>query len=179
MESPGLFNLTVVARNEISHSQASMLITISYPVTKVIVMTRPLALGHVSYINITIQGADNFNVYVDFGDNSSTEISTAENFANIFRLSDLSFKVVVSHNYTSKGVYKIDVNVSNPVSSVQRTGEVLVGEPITGIALHTLSAAIILLHELVSVTATVGTGNDLVFEWDFSEGPYKKPTVRR
>ncbi|XP_021343133.1 uncharacterized protein LOC110443309 isoform X2 [Mizuhopecten yessoensis] len=170
---PGMYNLVVAARNNVSQSQASLLITVLYPVTRVTVQTRPIPLGHTSYINITVTGADTFNVQVDFGDNTSTEVSTLQYNSNIFRLSEISFIVMTSHLYTIKSTYKVSVNVSNQVSSLEESGIVLVGEPITGVKLHTNSPALVQVAEWVVVTATVATGDDLTFEWDFSDEVYE------
>ncbi|XP_060086124.1 polycystin-1-like protein 1 [Ylistrum balloti] len=172
-EVPGIYSLIVATRNNVSQSEASLLITVSYPVTKVTVQTRPIPLGQTSYINITVTGADNFNVQVDFGDNSSTEVSTLQYNSNIFRLSNISYKVMIPHMYTRKGTYKVSVNVSNQVSSLEETAVVLVGEPITGIKLHTSSPSLVQVAEWVVVTATVDTGDDLTFEWDFSDEVYE------
>ncbi|XP_033762676.1 polycystic kidney disease protein 1-like 1 [Pecten maximus] len=166
-QDPGIYNLVVSARNNVSQAEANLLIIVSHPVSKVTVQTRPIPLGSTSNITITAIGADNVSVQVDFGDNSSTEVVLQSN-SNVS-----TYNETILHRYTSKGTYIIRVNVSNQVSFLEETGVVLVGEPITGIKLHTTSPAIVQVAEWVVVTATVATGDDLTFEWDFSDEVYQ------
>jgi len=180
-QHPGLYNLTVEAGNYVSRSSVTIPVRVLHPVVMVTVSSRPIPLGEPSIINITVTGGQNVSMQVDFGDGTLTEIFTINSTHKIVWLSWSNnlpdYRVRIIHQYLDTGTYQIKVNVSNIISSKAAFGRVIVGEPITGITLHSDSPRIIDISETVIVMATVETGDDLEFKWDFSD--FYSPQVFR
>ncbi len=80
----------------------------------------------------------------------------------------LSFRYIISHNYTTTGQFEVTANVTNQVSWRGQTLVAKVEEPIAGIEVTSDYPQIIKLGTKVVVRATVASGNDLSFDWDFS-----------
>ncbi|KAJ8313822.1 hypothetical protein KUTeg_008383 [Tegillarca granosa] len=174
-ESPGVHTVEILAQNEISKMSASLTVFVQYPIIDVTASVKKVALGMMTPINITVDGGKQFFVYIDFGDGTTFNVSSdeesytskTESLGHSIQVPE--YLVILSHKYPDVGIYNISINVSNYVSYDVTSKMAVVGEPITGVQLHTENGSVVHVTRKVVVMATVTTGKDLRFEWDFGD----------
>jgi hypothetical protein len=170
----------VRARNDLGDELFAMQeVKVQYPVLKVTVTSSPVAEGHICDITIIITGSQNVKIGVDFGDESSTTLSTADAVLTVDKTSSSylpKYNLVIKHKYDVKGQYEVKVNVSNDVSWAIGEAMVEVGERIGDVTLEILSrhweqesVYVMSISDPLTVRATVAKGDNLTFTWDFSE----------
>ncbi|XP_023220362.1 uncharacterized protein LOC111622242 [Centruroides sculpturatus] len=175
LSRPGSHVIEVKAWNGVSRL-ATLLTVIAVPVvTEVSLRVLPVHVGRVSEFRISYVGSSSCNVSVSFGDGSWRTIY-------YFR-SDRSqpglFTLPVLHKYGRKGDYPVVVNVSNQISWMTTRRMAHVGELISGVILTLLTPSPVPLTVdvgLVVVRATVASGTDLKFKWEFRDNDGDKYT---
>ncbi|XP_067138613.1 polycystin-1-like protein 1 [Centruroides vittatus] len=172
---PGSHVIEVKAWNGVSRL-ATLLTVIAVPVvTEVSLRVLPVHVGSVSEFRISYVGSSSCNVSVSFGDGSWRTI--------YYYRSDRSqpglFTLPVLHKYGRKGDYPVVVNVSNQISWMTTRRMAHVGELISGVVLTLLTPSPVPLTVdvgLVVVRATVASGTDLKFKWEFRDNDGDKYT---
>ncbi|KAK3108147.1 hypothetical protein FSP39_002005 [Pinctada imbricata] len=171
---PGVYPITVKAHNSVSHMEASINITVQYPILDTMVTIDPTVLNQSSIVNISVHGGREFSIHIDFGDGTflrtssdrltDTELSTPRRGNYV-----PEYLVLISHVFPEVKTYEVTVNISNLITSVAKSKMAIVDTPITGIELTTESPEVVSPEDPVVVMVTVKTGNDLSFVWDFSD----------
>ncbi|XP_048754124.2 polycystic kidney disease protein 1-like 1 isoform X3 [Ostrea edulis] len=172
--------LMVGARNDLGDELfAVQEVKVQYPVLKVTLISSPVAEGHLCDITICITGSQNVNIDIDFGDDSSSTLSTGDSDLTVDKTSSSylpKYNLVIKHKYDVKGQYEVKANVSNDVSWATSDVVVEVGERIGDVTLEILSGHweqdsvyVMSISSPLTVRATVGRGDNLTFTWDFSE----------
>ena len=92
--------------------------------------------------------------------------------------SPVIYQADISHTYMKSGRFILSVVVNNGVSQMRRSRHVEVEEAIGDIELSTNTTYIMPLYDTLVVTAKVHSGENLRFEWDFSDRT-DPPTVER
>ena len=183
---PGVYPISVKAHNSVSQMAASMNVTVQYPILSATVTIHPTVLEQTSYINITLRGGREFNVFVAFGDGntqnrSSTEMTSSELWPlkRKYRSMVPEYGIRIAHLYKEIQSYQVTVNISNLVSYIVKSETAVVEEPISGIVLTTESRKVVSVLDEVIVMVTVAMGKDLTFDWDFSDKFNPDPDVKR
>lgn len=173
---PGIYSINLRAQNDISVASTNITIYVQYSIMDAHVSVPNTVQGFPTRINITLNGTYLFFVDIDFGDNSSVWLSSVNLDPQTLKRTPQDYGppfhiVYVSHVYSDIGIYDVHFNISNHVSYILASSTAVVEEPITGIALDTNSTHMVRLLENVVVRATVETGKNLRFRWDFGD-PY-------
>ena len=111
----------------------------------------PTALGSTTILSATVISGTHISYEWDFGDGSSTIIGQS-----------------VDHIYPSIGSYTATVTASNAFSSQTASTSVLIEETITGLTASNDGPTV--LGDLTSLTASISTGSNVSYEWDFGDG---------
>ena len=139
--------------------------------------------GRVSNIFVTVYGGPLVTIEVSFGDGQETtylssDLEDAVNLTNPAHHVEVGagisgvrpvYRYQLTHLYSTVGSYEIIINVSNHISSKSASLQMFVDEPITGIHLTTNQSRVIAINTKVIVMATVATGRNLGFDWDFGD----------
>lgn len=149
----GMYTATVTATNDISEEQATTIVEIyEEPITGLSVMNNsPTILGETTVLTASV--ASGSNIVYEWGLGDGTTASGA----------------VVEHVYPSIGNYTANVTATNAVSELQAETQVEVfEEPIAGLTAVNDSPTI--LGETTTLTASVLSGSNVVYEWDLGDG---------
>ena len=170
--SPGEYNITVVASNALSSSTVTAVTTLQEAILSVTASIAPVAIGSSSTLEITIEGGSSLQLDIDFGDGSTLHIPHLEEAValseiSITRLTPVMAIYFLPKIYEALGEYHCTVKASNLVSEFTVSSVTQVEEGITGLQLTSASHHILRTGEEVVFVATVDSGNDVVFHWDF------------
>lgn len=172
----GVYTLGVHCHNDVSSMWAALNVTVNHPVANVHLHIPVAVHGRPAIMIATVSAGRHFLLSVDYGDGGREEflstqlrlVSTARQLP-AFREAAPAFNVTLEHVYRDVGVYEVTVTVSNTVDSLTRCRRVVVEEAIAGITLFTNAKGIVPVTDKVTVTAVVASGENLHFEWDFSD----------
>ncbi|XP_071488265.1 polycystin-1-like protein 1 [Diadema antillarum] len=171
--SPGLFNLSLTAANQISSTAISVLTTLREPITEVVASCAPVLHGLESQILVTVQGGPEFDFHVSFADGLNATLTSVSSKVSIeyadYSTSPPTFVYAIGKNYTSLGDYKVVVVVSNGISEQRASTVARVEERITGLTISTSDSWLINLRSNITMMASVATGNDVIFTWNFND----------
>lgn len=177
---PGTHTLHVKVFNDISSAEATLKIQVKSPIQALGVRIFPTVLGQVTKIAMAIQGEPPFSVHCDFGYGnkqlvtfeslSLTEVPvTKRHWSSPVRTLVPSYTSLIEHTYSAIGRYRVIVTVDNEVSSLSREQPALVEEPIRDIQLLSNAGPILSIEDQLVLTAIVGSGCDLAFNWNCPE----------
>jgi PKD repeat protein len=110
----------------------------------------PSILGTATQLSANITSGSNVSYAWDFGDSTSGSGAAP------------------SHTYATPGTYTAQVTASNAVSQVTAATEVQVEEAIIG--LEAANDGPTLLGNLTQFSASLSTGSNVTYEWDFGDG---------
>ena len=110
----------------------------------------PTLLGTATQLSTNVTGGSNVIYEWDFGDSTSGSGASP------------------THSYPATGEYTAEVTASNAVSQAKTTTLVQVEEGITGLAAANDGPT--LLGNLTQFTASLSTGSNVTYEWDFGDG---------
>ncbi len=110
----------------------------------------PTVLGNSTQLTATISAGSGVTYEWDFGDGGSNT------------------GAVVSHQYASPGIYTAEVTASNSVNSDTATTMVYVDQAIGGLAASNDGPTV--LGDPTQLTASISTGSNVTYEWDFGDG---------
>ncbi len=149
----GIYSATVTATNSISQADASTQVEIyEQPLTGLVAANDgPTILGEITILSATVTSGSNVVYEWDLGDG------------------DIAAGSIVYHIYPDTGTYTATVTAANAVSVAQASTIVeAYEEPITGLVADNNSPT--LLGETTTLTATVLSGSNIVYEWDLGDG---------
>ena len=165
----------MTAFNQISRLSSNLHVTVQHPISHVVLRIPPVVVHTETRISLTLRGSHDFRLDLDFGDgNKTTKLSSdpcigqAEVSSSDPNGSAL-FRFYVGHTYAEIGRYNVSVNVSNQISHMAISKVAVVDEPIEGIVMTTEAGPVVTVRKVVVVKATVASGNNLAFQWDFSD----------
>ncbi|MCB9422430.1 MAG: VWA domain-containing protein [Ardenticatenaceae bacterium] len=129
-------------------------IAVSRPELAVVGLTAvndsPTRLGHITTLTPTITQGNDVTYTWDFGDGAT------------------GVGAVVTHTYPAVGVYTAVVTASNLVNTLTATTPVYIGEVITGLSAASDSPTYV--GQTTNLTATIVTGTNVNYEWNFGDG---------
>jgi CSLREA domain-containing protein len=112
--------------------------------------TSPTTLGNPTTLAATIAGGTNVTYAWDFGDGGTASGATT------------------NHTYAAVGTYLATVTAANGLGSVSATTTVTITDlPISGLSAANDSPT--LLGQTTHFTATIGTGTNVTYQWDFGD----------
>ncbi len=160
---PSLSGLPIVITNTAMIDSASTdIVTANNSSTAVLTITdvtlsglsavnsSPTILGNPTAFTATITSGTHVTYQWDFGNGSTGSGSTT------------------SYTYPVAGNYTATVTATNSASVLTATTFVRVDEPITGLSAANSSPTT--LDQVTALTATVVTGNNITYQWDFGDG---------
>lgn len=152
-QAVGAYQASVTASNSVSNQVKYTTVNIvDVPITGLIATNNgPTELGKSTTLNASIAAGSNVTYTWDFGDGQSGNGS------------------VVTHKYSSVGLYTAKVTATNGVSNlVQSTTVHIVDVPISGLLVSSNSPTE--LGKATTLTASVASGSNVVYAWDFGDG---------
>lgn len=173
----GSYNVTVVASNSISSVSTSAVTLLQEPIKSLNVTCKPTLIGTSSEICIEVEGSTPLEIEMDYGDmmvdNWSSEDEEIQIKAPVELAEDStqdSHTYSIWRSFPSLGEQRIKVTVKNAVSSQFRHHVVVVEDRVTGLEVTSNSSWLVDILFPVKMFASVQTGSDVVFEWDFHDG---------
>ena len=151
-ETPGTKAISVTASNMDGSVMDSHIISISdIPISDLVATNNsPTLLGESTALSATIQAGTNVIYTWDFGDDESGSGQ------------------YISHTYSSVGRYSGSVTATNSAGSATSTTQVNIQDiPISGLVASNNSPT--LLGESTALSATIQTGTNVIFSWDFGD----------
>lgn len=148
----GLYTATVTATNFINSQTAQTVVTIVEQTISGLTATNnsPTSLGNSTFLTATVAAGSNVSYEWDFGDGT------------------LGNGQVTSHVYLAIGIYMVTVTATNSVSSQTTQTIVTIEEAVGGLMAMNNSPTVI--GDLTTLTATVISGTNIEYEWDFGDG---------
>ena len=151
--SVGTYTAVVTASNSASAISDTSIVTITVaPVTGLTVINdSPTLLGDPTTLTVTVATGDNVTYAWAFGDGASGS------------------GAVVTHTYPNLGFYTAIVTATNNINVITATSQVTITDgSITGLVATNTSPT--RLGSLTTLRATVTTGIDVTYVWDFGDG---------
>ena len=169
--SPGTYNLTLTAANQISSTIVHTWTTLQEPITSLNLFATTVLHGVETTIHLQVQGGLPIEFEVDFGDGSSQAMNSSSMSVTSLDSSTRppTYAFIVEKNYTDLGDYTVQVSVRNGVASVEGTTVARVEERITGLTITTTDSWLVNIISNITAMATVATGNDVIFTWEFND----------
>lgn len=168
--SIGYHALTVTAANGLGGVYNTVSFVVQRPVISVLVSIHDVVLGADTKVIVSIVGGREYNVTCYFGDGTFiTNSSESLLSVNLHKTWNEEFRtdtLVLSHKYSSIGVYSVLVYVADHVSRQIANSTVQVFEPIGDISLTSSSPSIVESDSVVMVTAVTKADYDLAFNWN-------------
>lgn len=90
-----------------------------------------------------------------------------------------TYVFALTKHYADLGEYAVAATVSNGVSDMDGSTVVRVEERITGLTIVTSNSWLVNAIDNITVEATVDTGNDIVFTWDFNDNTGPTTVIHR
>ncbi|XP_069072241.1 polycystin-1-like protein 1 [Pleurodeles waltl] len=170
--TPSIMTVLLRVENEISHLWAKMTTTVEYPISNISISVSPATVSHGSMLEIAVQPQQDYLIAIDFGDGTSLTASSQQ-LAPVTGCLDGPLPCSVfafEHSYPALERYNVSAIVSNTVSTLAQTTEVLVQEPVTGIGVTVTTPSVIRLGDYINATVFVESDqdSDLSFQWTLS-----------
>lgn len=149
----GTYTATVTASNTMNTVTATTPVVVEdAPITGLAATnSSPTPLNSATTFTVTLSTGTNVTYTWDFGDGASGSGAAA------------------SHMYLTTGIYTATVTASNSVTTITATTLVQIGNvAITGLAATNSSPT--LLNSATVFTATLNTGTNVTYTWDFGDG---------
>ncbi|XP_063964557.1 polycystin-1-like protein 1 [Lytechinus pictus] len=170
---PGTYNLTLTASNEISRTSTHTLTTLREPITNLVLSSNPVLHGLNSTISFQVRGGLEFTFSIDYGDGTQQQVSSDSPDMSLESIDHstqpATYVFTLRKHYADLGEYAVVATVSNGVSDMDGSTVVRVEERITGLTIVTSNSWLVNVVDNITVEATVHTGNDIVFTWDFND----------
>jgi uncharacterized repeat protein (TIGR01451 family) len=149
--SVGVYTAVVTASNSVSVMTTTTTVVVDEPIAGLAAASNsPVELGHVSVLTATIISGTNVTYTWDLG------------------YGQIRSGAVVTDVYPAGGLFTAVVTASNSVSLVTATTVVTIDETVAGLAVINDSPTGI--GGLTSFTATITSGTNVVYTWDFGNG---------
>lgn len=149
--SPGIYTAEVTATNSVNSDSTTTTVYVDQAISGLVASNDgPTVLGNPSQLSAEITSGSNVIYDWNFGDGSSGS------------------GAVISHQYTSPGTYSAEVTATNSVSSDTKITTVYVDELISGLSAANDGPTV--LGEFTELTASITTGSNVTYQWDFGDG---------
>ena len=165
----GTYNVTLSAYNSLSTRTVTDVAEVVAPIAnltcKVIHAARDIEVNETIQLNATYPRGSNAKAFVEFADNTSFTGSPI--WTALCNNCSLMFSFLVSHSYSTHGLYRANMKFVNAVSKRNCTPQIVVHKPVyplTGFNITCTPAA--LGTSTVCMLNTTG-GNDFWCDWDF------------
>ncbi|KAJ8024678.1 Polycystic kidney disease protein 1-like 1 [Holothuria leucospilota] len=171
---PGMYNLTVSASNSISSVQSSVTTLLQEPITRLVVSCNPTLISANAEICVQVVGSTPLEIRMDYDDNVTENWSSEDESIQTIK-PDVDFMNANLHmytivkNFTSVGEHQVNVTVDNKVSSQFRHHVIIVEDAVSGLVVTSDNLWLVNIQERVVMYATIVTGSDVTFEWDFND----------
>ena len=148
---PGTYTATVTAENPVSSDTATTIVSIVEAITDLTAENdSPTEFGATTFFTATVSSSGPVSYSWDFGDGSNASGSS------------------VSHVYAASGTFTATVTAENAAGSDTAQTTVLILTAISG--LSAANDGPTALGQATHLTATVSTGDDISYSWDFGDG---------
>lgn len=160
----------MTAANGLGDVSTNVSFVVQRPVISVLVSIRDVVLGADTKVVVSIVGGRDYNVTCYFGDGTfiknSSESLLSVNLHKTWNEELLTDTLVLSHKYSSIGVYSLLVYVADRVSRQTANSTVQVFEPVGDISLTSSSPSTVKSDSVVVVTAVTKADYALAFNWN-------------
>ena len=152
--SPGVYTAEVTATNLVNSAQATTTVFVDQSINGLVASNDgPTALGDFTQLTASVSEGSNVTYHWDFGDGSNGS------------------GAVVSHQYTSPGVYTAEVTAINSISQETTTTDIQIDETVILISgLNAENDGPTLHGRVTQLSASVSSGNSVTYVWDFGDG---------
>ncbi|XP_066545891.1 polycystin-1-like protein 1 [Amia ocellicauda] len=171
VSEPAQLSIEVTVENEVSQLSRNVSTSIQFPIADVSLTATRAALGQSTDVALTVVPAQGYVLSLNFGDGESLLSSSLEqppSWINCSSAPLCSSTFSFSHTFSSTGVYNLSATVSNTLSSVTKSAEAAVEEPITCIQMALTSPTVIKIHDFINASASVHSGSEITFQWQIS-----------
>lgn len=171
-QNKGPHLITVDVKNDVSQRVLKRVIQVQHPITSVRLRVESVVLGQTSLFTLIVKGTNNFTLNMTFGDGKSiTKDSFFLNNSKDASIKEESyFTYFIDHEYIAIGSFKVYAIISNLVDGTSISTTATVEEAIGNISLLAVPSDLYIDRKLgIQVTATVGSGKNLAFEWDMND----------
>jgi len=149
--APGSYTAEVTATNSENQAATTTNVQVDVAISGLSASNDgPTVLGTATQLSANLTGGSNVTYDWDFGDSTNGNGVSPE------------------HTYSAAGEYTAEVTASNAVSEATTTTLVQVEEGIMG--LSAANDGPTLLGNLTQFTASLSTGSNVTYEWDFGDG---------
>ena len=171
---PGDHVVTVTVSNDLGDTSSALNISVLHPVTISRITADPVTLGRPFVLEAVISGNLDFELSVDFGDDSHINGSAAILHPDILitQLSHSSgnqsvpiYLLKLRHLYATPGDYVVSLSVANRVSCVTNSLTASVADSDLNITLTSDRQSPISSNSLITLRAVVMTHDDVSFNW--------------
>ena len=165
----GIYNVTLTAYNSVSTRTVTGVAEIVAPLAnltcEVIHVARDIEVNETIQLNATYPQGKNAKAFVEFGDNSSTIGSPI--WTALCTNCSLMFSFLVSHSYSTHGLYRANMKFVNAVSKRNCTPHILVHKPVYPLTGFNVTCPPAALNTPTACTLNITGGNDFWCDWDF------------
>lgn len=170
----GTYRLLVHCSNALGSASVESLVYVQPSLNSIQVDSILGLKGHpTQFVLEIIGGTDLFTVEANYGDGSTImrkSIDAEDGFQKTIQEDGQTlYRMQLEHTFTEIGQFNTQFNVSNKVSSIQESKVILVEEPITGLVVTSKVPSVVPILQDVTAVATIETGSNVSFKWDFGE----------
>ena len=165
----GIYNVTLTAYNSVSTRTVTGVAEVIAPIAnltcKVIHAARDIEVNETIQLNATYPQGSNAKAFVEFADNSSTTGSPI--WTALCTNCSLMYSFLVSHNYSTHGLYRAKMKFVNAVSKRNCTSHILVHKPVYTLTGFNVTCPPAALNTPTACILNITGGNDFWCDWDF------------
>lgn len=157
------YTISATAFNEVSRFTSTKQVSVRYRIKDLTCGTsdKLVALGNQIEIFWKISNGSDVTYFVNF-DDGSKEVNKSSPL--------LGKTISLSYTYSTAKRYQVTVKASNTITQPSCNSEVIVQDPIKGLAIQSQSTSNTALYEEVSIQVTVKNGTDVRYIFDFGDG---------
>ena len=162
-DSVGVFNVIIVAVNQISSQEISKTITVQRQIQGLafVHLIAAVEMGSSSVISWSISDGSDVKFVIDYGDGTAPQTLDT----NV-----VGINVTVRHNYTSSGEYTVCITAYNLVGPNATIREkAVIDESIEGLVAYAKRSTIQMYQSAV-IVASILKGSRVTFEFEFADG---------
>lgn len=165
----GTYNVTVTAFNSLSMRTVTGVAKVVAPIANlsciVIHAAQDIEVNETIQLNATYPQGSNAKVFVEFADNSSTIGSPI--WTSFCTNCGLMYSLLVSHSYSTHGLYRANMTFVNAVSKRNCTPHILVHKPVYPLTGFNITCPPAGLYTPTACMLNIMGGNDFWCDWDF------------
>jgi PKD repeat protein len=147
----GIYTATVTASNTASLSTVATIVVVEEPISGLTALaTTPVRTDETASLTATVSSGSNVSYTWAFGDGNNAS------------------GAMVEHPYGTAGSYTATVTAANALGSTAAQTVVIAEDPI--LDLTALSNSPVKIGETAFLSATVGSGSNVTYTWDYGDG---------